>query len=126
MPSPLSEPFWAAVREHRLELQRCTVCGRWEWTPQVVCSHCLTDTLAWTPVSGLGTVYTYSVVNRPQSDAFGTPYVVSMVELDEGPRLMANVVGIPPDEVRIGMRVQVGFEDFENLSIFNFSPLPGG
>jgi uncharacterized protein len=122
-PSPLSEPFWAGVREHSLLIQRCANCGHWEWTPQVVCSQDLTYTLVWTPVSGLGAVYSYSILHRPQSPAFEVPYVVAMVELDEGPRLMTNIVGIPPEDVRIDMRVKVGYEDFEDFSIFNFSPV---
>jgi uncharacterized OB-fold protein len=131
VPSPLTVPFWAAVREHRLEIQRCRNCGGYEWTPQMVCSACLTDTLDWTAVSGAGTVFSCTIVRRPQSPAFEVPYVVAEVELDEGPRLLANIVGIEPEKVRIGLRVTVGFEDFDDLSLFYFRPpgregAPGG
>jgi uncharacterized OB-fold protein len=121
-PSPLTMPFWAACQEHRLVVQRCRECGAWEWTPQLICSHCLRDALEWTPVSGRGVVYTFSVVRRPQMDAFEAPYVVAEIEIEEGPRLLSNVVGIAPDDVRIGLAVEVGFEDFEQISLFNFRP----
>jgi uncharacterized OB-fold protein len=88
----------------------------------MVCSTCLTETLRWTPVAWTGTVYTYSVVRRPQAPVFEAPYVVAEVELDEGPRLLANVVGIDPDAVSIGLRVRVGFEDFESISLYHFLP----
>jgi uncharacterized OB-fold protein len=106
-----------------LEIQRCRVCHGYEWTPQMVCGACLTDTLEWTPVGGAGTVYSCTIVRRPQSPAFEVPYVVAEVELDEGPRLLANIVGIEPEKVRIGLRVVVGFEDFDELSLFDFRPL---
>ena len=118
----MTEPFWAAVRQHRLEIQRCRECGGYEWTPQMVCGACLEDTLDWTAVSGLGTVYSFTIVRRPQSPAFTAPYVVAEVDLDEGPRLLANVIGVEPEKVRIGLRVAVGFEDFEGLSLFHFRP----
>jgi uncharacterized OB-fold protein len=126
VPSPLTEPFWAAVRLHRLEIQRCLACGLYEWTPQMACGACLEESLEWTPVSGLGAVYTYSVVHRPQSPAFAVPYVVAEVELDEGPRVLTNITGIDPEDVRIGLRVQVGFEDFDEVTLFNFRPAGTG
>ena len=88
----------------------------------MACGNCLTDTLDWTPVSGMGTVYSWTIVRRPQSPAFAAPYVVAEVELDEGPRLLANIVRIVPEKVHIGLRVEVGFEDFEDLSLFHFRP----
>jgi uncharacterized OB-fold protein len=88
----------------------------------MVCGACLEDTLEWTAVSGLGAVYSYTIVRRPQSPAFPAPYVVAEVDLDEGPRLLANIIGVEPEKVRIGLRVAVGFEDFEGLSLFHFRP----
>lgn len=122
-PSPLSTPFWEAVHAHRLTVQRCAQCGTWEWTPKVVCSDCLKEALVWTQVSGKATVYSFSIVRRPQSEAFEVPYVVAIVELEEGPRLMANVVGVDVKAVHIGMAVEVGFEDFEAFSIYHFTPV---
>jgi uncharacterized protein len=119
-PTALTEPFWAAVRDHRLTLQRCAECGAWEWTPKLVCSRCLRAALAWTQVSGRGQVYSFSVVRRPQSEAFEVPYVVAIIELDEGPRILANVTGAP-DDVRMGMPVKVGFEDHESVSLYFFA-----
>lgn len=112
-PSPLSEPFWQAARAGVLVLQRCRTCGRWEWTPQMACSACHTETLDWQEASGRGTLYSFSVVTRPQTPDFATPYVVAIVELAEGPRMLTDLVGADTDSARgnlaIGMPVEVAF-----------------
>lgn len=108
-PSLLSEPFWKAVRDGVLLLQRCTTCAGWEWTPQMACSVCHTETLAWRETSGRGTLYSYSVVTRPQTPEFATPYVVAIVELEEGPRLLTDLVEVDPADVAIDMPVEVAF-----------------
>jgi uncharacterized OB-fold protein len=92
----------------------------------MACGRCLTESLEWTAVGGRGTVYSRSTVRRPQSEGFEAPYVVAVIELDEGPRLLANVVGVEPGAVLIGMRVEVGFEDFDAISLYHFTPLADG
>lgn len=122
VPISLSQPFWDAVRDHRLTVQRCRTCGRWEWTPTEFCGYCHTETLEWTPVSGNGTVYAYSVVSRPQTPGFTAPYVVAIVRLDEGVRMLSTLVDVDPDDVRIGMDVVVTFEDHDEITLYTFSP----
>ena len=121
-PSALSEPFWAAAAEGRLVVQRCETCGGYEWTPQVACSVCWTETLAWTQVSGLGVVYSFSVVHRAQGPGFETPYVVAIVELDEGPRLLTDLVDVEPDRVRVGMEVAVALGVAPHPALYHFRP----
>ena len=121
-PTQLSKPFWDATARHELVLQRCTIDGHYEWTPQFACSKCLNESLEWVAVTGLGTVYSYSVVHRPQGPEFEVPYIVAIVELDEGPRMLTSLVDISPDEVQIGMPVQVSFEDAGDLALYRFGP----
>jgi uncharacterized OB-fold protein len=122
VPTELSLPFWSAARQHRLEIQRCSACGEYVWTPQAACRRCLTESLEWTAVSGRGTVYSYSVVTRPATAAFDVPYVVAIIELEEGVRMLSNLVMPDTSSVRVGMAVEVGFEDFDDISLLHFKP----
>ncbi len=108
-----TRPFWDAAREHRLLIQRCGSCGKPQFFPRAFCRHCLADAPAWVPCSGLGTVYTYTVNHRAANPhmADKLPYVVAVVTLDEGVRMMANIVGCAVDDVRIGARVEVCWLD---------------
>jgi uncharacterized protein len=122
-PTPLSTPFWDAAREGRLVLQRCAVCGAFRWTPQVLCTVCHAETYAWTEVSGRGRVYSFSIVHRPPTAEFEAPYVVAVVELEEGPQMLTNIVGCPPDAVRVDMPVEVAFEPLgEEITVYRFRP----
>jgi len=121
-PSPLSEPFWQATREGRLVIQRCTRCGEYVWVPQMVCRTCLTETLEWTPVSGRGTVYTFVVIHRAATPAFTAPYAIVVVELEEGPRILSDMVDVDPAAVAIGMPVEVAFEDAGSVGLYHFRP----
>ena len=125
-PSPESAPYWRAAREHRLEIQRCNVCGKFWFPPSQSCPHCLATDFAWTPVSGIGKVFSFVTYHRVYHPAFAkeVPYVVALVELAEGPRLLSNIVGVPPDAVTCEMPVKVTFDDFEEgVSVPKFAPL---
>lgn len=109
---PESQPYWDAMREQRLMLKRCRACGRHHHYPRELCPHCGSNEVEWTQAKGTGSVYSYTVARRPAGPAFkvDTPYVVAIIELDEGARMMSNLVGIDPDQVRIGARVAVQFD----------------
>jgi uncharacterized OB-fold protein len=124
-PTALSAPFWSAAARGELILQQCTVCGNLQWTPQRACRTCLSLDLGWTKVSGQGVLYSYSVVTRPQSPAFTAPYIVAIVQLDEGPRMLTDLVGVDPAAVSIGMAVQVSFETVGNIGLYHFTPVQG-
>jgi len=114
VPSPESKPFWDALRRHQLELPFCRPCGAFFYYPRAACPRCLSADLEWKPVSGRGTLHTFTVVSRGQKGfPLGPPYVLAIVELEEGPRMMTNLVGIAADPavVRIGMPVEVTFLD---------------
>ena len=129
VPTPESRPFWEAARRHALQLQRCRGCGAWVFYPRAACPTCLSADLEWRPVSGRGTLHTFTVVHRGQKGfPLGSPYVIAMVELEEGPRLMTNLVGVAPDPeyIRIGMPVEVVFEDVTaDIALPRFRPRGG-
>lgn len=111
LPDADSRPYWQAAREGRLLIQRCQDCGKAIFYPRSICPHCMSDRIEWVRASGRGKVYSYTVVRRaPEQFAAETPYVVALVDLDEGVRMTTRVTGCPPEQVRIGMPVQVDFQ----------------
>ena len=119
----ISRPFWDACRRHQLMVQRCDACGCFIFIPQDFCRHCLSQDLTWVPSSGRGRVYSYTVVWRPQTPAFPVPYVVAIIDMDEGYQMLSNVVGCPTETVFIGMPVEVVFEDASpEISLPKFRP----
>ena len=126
VPTPESRPYWEAARRHELQLQRCRSCAHWIFYPRAACPQCLSGDLEWRPVSGRGTLHTFTVAYRGQKGfPLGSPYVIAIVELEEGPRLMTNLVGVEPDpaRLRIGMPVEVVFEDVSaEIALPRFQP----
>lgn len=113
VPSPLSEPFWSACRRHELQVQRCRACGALRFPPALLCPECLSADCEWQRMSGRGKVFSFVVYRRLYNPAFEAdlPYTVAVVELEEGARILSNVVGVPPEQVTCGMPVEVVFED---------------
>jgi uncharacterized OB-fold protein len=114
--TPLSERYWAACAEDRLLIQRCEACGLAVFFPRRWCPGCGSPRLADEAASGAGPIYSFSVVAQAaiESYAHDVPYVVALVELAEGPRIMANVIGCDPSDVRVGAPVTVAFEERAN------------
>lgn len=124
-PAPESVPFWEAAKNHRLELPRCNACGKFWFPPSRSCPHCLAADFAWTPVSGRGTVFSFVVYHRVYHPAYEgeVPYVVALIALEEGPRMLSNIVGVAPDKVRVDMPVKVVFDDVaDGVSVPKFTP----
>ncbi|MGH8011359.1 MAG: Zn-ribbon domain-containing OB-fold protein [Candidatus Binataceae bacterium] len=110
-PSPTSRPFWEAAKRHELSIQQCDACHAYIYYPRDRCPHCFADKLNWRRVSGRGKVYSYTVVRRASTRSFAdAPYVLAIVELDEGVRMTTNIVA-PPEKVKVGMPVAVTFDD---------------
>jgi uncharacterized protein len=106
-----TQPFWDAATEGRLVLPRCDECATVIWYPRAFCPACGSTSVTWIDAVGTGAVYSCTVVRKGQGQyREAAPYVVAYVELDEGPRMMTNVVGCDPDAVHIGMRVEVTFD----------------
>jgi uncharacterized protein len=123
----LTAPYWNAAREGRLVVQECRSCGQLTHPPLPACPGCHAAEPGWREVSGAGTVYTYTVVRHSTHFAFADqiPYVLALVELAEGPRLITGITGCPPDEVRVGMPVHVVFREVaEGTTLPYFEPAP--
>jgi uncharacterized OB-fold protein len=115
MPDPVTRPFWDSLRAHAIQLQRCQGCGRYVYYPRPLCPSCGSRDLVWTPVSGRGVVHAFTIPHRQANPFFAArvPYVVALVELEEGARMMANLVDVEPtpEAVHVGLRVEIVYED---------------
>ena len=133
MPSPVADattlPWWQAAAEHRLVVQRCTACGHTRLPPSPVCAECRSAEASWQPVSGRGEVFTYTIVHRPIAANQPLPTVIAVIALEGagGLRIISNLVAVDPAQVRIGMPVEVVWEDMsDELAIPRFRPTDGG
>lgn len=127
-PTSVSADFWAATAEGRFLLQRCKPCGQMIFYPRVNCPACGSTDLDGVDASGRGTVFTYTIARRPTHRAFAEagPYVIAIVELDEGPLVTTNIVGCDPDDVTIGMPVEVVYGDVvDGAALPFFAPATG-
>ena len=111
--NPDSAPYWQGAREDRLLIRKCRGCGALHFMPRHLCPHCWSEDLEWIDASGRGTVHSFTVIRRAPMESFAgrVPYVVALVDLEEGPRMMSNIVGDDALETRIGDAVRVCFED---------------
>jgi 3-oxo-4,17-pregnadiene-20-carboxyl-CoA hydratase alpha subunit len=128
MPSPTADafslPWWQAAAEHRLVVQRCAACGHTR-LPAPICAECRSAEASWQQVSGRGEVYTYTVVHRPIAAGQPLPTVIAVIALEGagGVRLISNLVGVDPAQIRIGMPVEVVWEDMSaDLAVPRFRP----
>ncbi len=101
---PEHEAYWEASAEGKLLVKLCESCGEYHYYPRVVCPHCRSDQTSWVEANGTGSIYTYSVMRR------GVPYAIAFVELDEGPKMMTNIVDCDLDTVHINQKVKVVFK----------------
>jgi hypothetical protein len=121
----LTKPYWDNARAGRLVTQRCRSCGRIWHPPLPACPHCHSTDIGWREVRGDGTVYTYTVVRHATHAALAdrVPYVVAIVELAEGPRLVTGITGCAPGDVRVGMAVRACFQEVaDGVTLPYFEP----
>ncbi|HZT67756.1 MAG TPA: Zn-ribbon domain-containing OB-fold protein [Acidimicrobiales bacterium] len=111
--SPEAAPFWDATRQRQLMLQWCRACDLPVHHPRVLCPRCGGTDLDWREAAGRGRVHAFTVLHRPGNPTMAerVPYVVALIDLEEGARMMSNVVGCEPGRVAVGMPVRVGWED---------------
>jgi len=125
-PEPDTQAFWAATGSHELKYQACRTCGAIVFYPRSHCTACGGRDLDWRTSRGEGTVYTYTVVRQNGHPYFTTqtPYVLALIDLDEGFRMMSHVVGMqdPAAGVRVGTRVRVFWDDHGEVSLPLFRP----
>lgn len=113
--TPVTKPFWDAARARKLVVQKCDDCGRLRFPPELGCFYCGSLKSTWTPVSGRATLYSWTIAHPPLLPFFHAraPWPVVAVQLEEGPRLISNLVGVPVEQYEIGMPLKADFEDVD-------------
>jgi hypothetical protein len=120
--SPVSEPFWDACARHELIFQRCGDCDAAVFVPSLVCRQCTSRDLTWARSAGRGTLYSWSVVWRPQTPEYEVPYAPIIVEIDEGYRMLSNLVGCEAEDIEPHLRLRVAFRQVGALTLPYFTP----
>ena len=121
-----TRPFWEAAKQHELRYQVCNACGGVVFYTRRHCPHCMSFDLRWETSKGEGAVYTFTIIRQIGHPFFRarTPYVVALIDLDEGFRLMSHVMVDKDavDSVTVGQRVRVAWEDYDEVSLPVFTP----
>ncbi len=120
-PNPETEKFWEAARDGRLLIKSCHDCGKVHYYPRAICPRCFSDKTEWVEAKGTGEIYTFSVMKRAK-----IPFAIAYVTLDEGVRMMTNIVDTDLDAIAIGQKVQVVFkptEDEDGPPVPMFTPV---
>jgi uncharacterized OB-fold protein len=126
IPNPITEPFWKAAKNHELLIQHCTNCNEYIFPPREICPRCMSFNLEWVRASGKGSIFSYTVVRVPPNPGFNAevPYIVAIIELDEGPHLMSNLINGKIEDISLNMPVTVVFDDVTpEFSLVKFRPL---
>ena len=124
-PTPNTQPYFDYAARGELRIQRCEDCGHCFFYPRTACPMCSSERLEWMLCSGRATLHTYLINNRP---AVGfeeeTPYAIAVVQLEEGPRMMTNVVGVPqtPEHLVLDMELEVVFDKHGDVTVPKFTP----
>ena len=123
--TPEMKPFFDAAKRRELVVQRCTQCGTHRFPAREICSNCLSRAAEWVKVAGAGEVFSYNVMHQVYHPGFAdeVPYAVAVIKLEEGAKMNSNLVGVKPHDIKIGMRVQVVFEDIsDEVTLPKFAP----
>lgn len=125
-PTPVTQPFWDGLREHKVKIQYSPSAGQYVFYPRILAPGTLADDLEWREVSGAGTLYAFTVADRPTAPpwADSLPQLPAIVELDEGPRVSTEMVDVDPAELHVGMRVKPVFSDYpeQGITLLRFAP----
>ena len=120
-----SRPWWEAAQRHELYVQKCRDCGDLRFHPRALCTSCMSSRTEWVRCKGTGKIYTFTVTNQNQAGGFrdSLPYVMAWVEVDEGLKMLTNIVDCPPEQVKIGMPVEAVFDDVTpEVTLVKFRP----
>ncbi len=126
-PRPETAAWWEGCRHHELLIQSCMKCGHQQLYPRIICTACMSENLEWTRSAGRGRVLTFTICRRAVSEAYAgdVPYVIALIQLEEGPTMMSNIVECDPESVATGMPLEVVFEKWsEEITIPQFRPFP--
>ena len=120
-----TKPFWDACRRGNLIIQKCDRCQEYQFYPRGICANCWCQDIRWVTATGKGTVWTFTVTRQNRTLGFeeDLPYVLALVELDEGVKMFTNIIECDPNEVKIGMPVEVTFvQANQQITIPYFKP----
>jgi uncharacterized OB-fold protein len=119
-----NRPYFEGCSQGELRIRRCERCAETFRFAHYLCPNCWSDQMSWEPASGRGVVTHYTVVHQPPYDAYEdvAPYVIVLVQLEEGVRMMSNLVGCPPETARVGLPVKVTFEQRREVTLPFFTP----
>ena len=124
--TPTSAPYWDALAEHRIRIQYSPSSGEYVFYPRVLAPRTLADDLEWREISGLGTLYTYTIAHRPVHPSFAdaVPQILAIVEWDEGPRVSTEIIVDDPSSLSVGMRVTPVFVDYpdDDVTMLRYAP----
>ena len=124
--SELTKPFWEAAKRHELVIQRCKSCDSFFFFPRSACPECLSPEVEWVQVSGKGRLHTWTVVRQPAHPGFkdDVPYIYAMIQLDEGPRMISNLVECSLEDAKVDMPVTAVFDDITpEWTLVKFKPV---
>jgi uncharacterized OB-fold protein len=124
VPTPTTQPFWDALKEHKVRIQRCNNCSHWVFYPRANCSQCLSPDLEWREVSGRGKLYTFTIARRPTAPQFQdeVPQMLAVVELDEGVRITSTLVDVDETAIKVGMALKPSFDERDGVTLLRFQP----
>ena len=128
LPSPDGDTkeFWDGAKKHELLVQKCSQCDSYRYPPSPICPECFSSNLKWEKVSGKGEVYSFTIVRvavRPEWKS-DVPYVLAAIRLDEGVTMVSDIIDCAVDDVKVGMRVRVAFDDVtEQFTLPKFKPV---
>jgi uncharacterized protein len=124
--TPVTAPFWDALAEHKIRIQYSPSLQQYVFYPRVLAPGTLADDLEWREISGLGTLYTFTIARKPVSPHFAdsVPQLVAVVQWDEGPRLSTELVNVAPEDITVGMRVKPVFFDYpdDDVTLLRYEP----
>jgi len=127
--TPDLAPFFEAAKRGQLVVQKCGGCGKLRFPARTLCSSCLSEEASWTPVSGRGEVFSFNIMHQVYHPGFAaeTPYAVVVVKLEEGAKMISNLVGVEPKAIRCGMAIEVVFEKVsDEVTLPKFRPRQTG
>jgi uncharacterized OB-fold protein len=122
-PTPESAPFWEGCARGELLFQRCAKCGTPNFVPAAACRNCLSPELSWEASAGKGSLYSWTIIWRPQTPAFEVPYAVGIVDIDEGYQMLSAIIDCDADDLRLGLRLEVDFRKMsDEITLPYFRP----
>jgi uncharacterized OB-fold protein len=121
-----NRPFWEGCQQGKLLLQQCRKCHHYQFYPRLYCMQCSSETLQWVEANGRGVIYSFTIIYQNKSPEFvhETPYNVAIVQLEEGPRLLSNIVDVDATELQVDLPVAVVFDQVTDaITLPRFRPL---